>query len=654
MKAAIAAVLLGVSVAPAGAGLPGVDWYPPEVVDSPVLSTPSPAALSMVYWQDHWRAVYEKDGRIWMATRGTSGWTGQAAITDPAIHSSNPHLADLYLSYDPYLMVIWEDGRLGHSEVWARRFDGAQWSLEECLTADAVASRASVIAGTYFGAYVAWEDSSAGSFRVRGRMFDGGWGPVEGISTAPGTGREPSVSFDGFDYFQIVWSDTRTGTPQIMWRPRHGGGSWDSEQRLTPGRHPSIDAEICCGDCLGLTNFFIAYEQPGTGGAVESWGLCYEFPGHETSLLSPDDGIPSIHPQGAGYAFNAFICNPLGGAAPRYYASWTDSLGSGSCRNAITAACNTPAGTELLPPTGRVGCGVSIRDDYPMTEMIAFWIEEVGGVPSLLASVGRLPGCINVTVDIPPALVLAPEGIPPTIVHVVDTCTDAPVDSMEVCIDFTDLDRALTWDPLQSHPFITTSSDEDGNAVFAIRGGGCARTGEAWVNCIDCGMEPLARWTGAKSPDVNGDCVVRPDDLLYVERALGTDDFCADLDGSGIVDTADVAIVEASMWDHCSNVIDVQGQPLSARVSLAATPNPAGTSTMLRLDGPIEGRREIQIFDAGGRLVRSFEAESTPSGVVSFGWDLRDRAGRPVGSGIFFARARLGGTTIEHAIAVVR
>ena len=76
-------------------------------------------------------------------------------------------------------------------------------------------------------------------------------------------------------------------------------------------------------------------------------------------------------------------------------------------------------------------------------------------------------------------------------------------------------------------------------------------------------------------------------DVAYVRAHLGTADFCAGLDGSGIVDNTNLAIVEASLGDICSNLTGVPigaaggpGVPLSLRI----LPNPAGKSAVLRLE----------------------------------------------------------------------
>ena len=58
---------------------------------------------------------------------------------------------------------------------------------------------------------------------------------------------------------------------------------------------------------------------------------------------------------------------------------------------------------------------------------------------------------------------------------------------------------------------------------------------------------------GVKSPDLDGDRAVLQNDVAAVRTALGTDDFCADLDGSGTVDGADVLLVQSVLGDRCTD-----------------------------------------------------------------------------------------------------
>jgi len=653
----VIAVIAALWASPASAEIPDLVWDPPEVVDSSVTSLSSAASNQAIYLNNHWTVVYEKDGRVWFTSHGTSGWSSPTAVTSADVPSRNPHVADGSDYGAIRLIVTWEDDRRGHSEIWSRRFEGTQWAPEECLSDDGTASGASAI--TYAGgcgAFVVWEDSTGTSSRVRGREYSGGaWRAVEDISTSPANGREPTVGCESMICrYHVAWTDYRTGTPRLMYRSRMAGGGWSNETPLAPGRRPSIDVQNCCGDVFGIASFLLVYEASGTAGATESRGLCYMDGSGPTFPLSPDDGIPSIRPHATGFDFTGYWCNWLGGAEPKYYGTWTDLHAPGSNILGISEGCFSRDGQEVLSVRGLDRCGAAARPGYPVAEMLAYWIEEINGVPALIARLGHMPGCARVTVQAPPALVIAPEGDPPTIVHAVDHCGEIPVPNLPVTITFDNaLAAALTWDPTQSHPDVDATTNANGDAIFAIRGGGCSQAGTATVTC-DHAM-PLDDWSGAKSPDIDGDCVVRSDDVDYVRARLETADFCADLDGSGRVDAADLAIVIAALGDHCRGVTDVvDGGGLTGRPSLTASPNPATSGSLLRLESPRAGLGSIAIFDAAGRLVRAYGALHGESGVTVIEWDGRTSAGRQVPSGIYFAVARIDGITLRRAIVVTR
>jgi hypothetical protein len=69
------------------------------------------------------------------------------------------------------------------------------------------------------------------------------------------------------------------------------------------------------------------------------------------------------------------------------------------------------------------------------------------------------------------------------------------------------------------------------------------------------------------------------------------------------------------------------------------TPNPFGSgdaSTVIRFDLPHDAAVRLQVFDAGGRLVRTLVDNAVTAGQHRVAWDGRDAADRPVGSGVYF------------------
>src|SRR5207249_3246567 len=73
------------------------------------------------------------------------------------------------------------------------------------------------------------------------------------------------------------------------------------------------------------------------------------------------------------------------------------------------------------------------------------------------------------------------------------------------------------------------------------------------------------------------------------------------------------------------------------RLGFRIGPNPtAGGATLwFRLDR--EGPIKLAIYDAQGRLVRGLRTGTAHPGEQSVHWDGRDRNGKKVGSGLYFA-----------------
>ncbi len=78
---------------------------------------------------------------------------------------------------------------------------------------------------------------------------------------------------------------------------------------------------------------------------------------------------------------------------------------------------------------------------------------------------------------------------------------------------------------------------------------------------------------------------------------------------------------------------------LGSHEVLGVYPNPArgqGTHVLYRLKR--EGNAELDVFDAGGRLVRRLDSGSVSAGLHSLDWDGRDDAGAPLAAGIYLVR----------------
>jgi hypothetical protein len=103
--------------------------------------------------------------------------------------------------------------------------------------------------------------------------------------------------------------------------------------------------------------------------------------------------------------------------------------------------------------------------------------------------------------------------------------------------------------------------------------------------------------------------------------------------------------INGATWVLAANIISTEWGPPTgiksgttsfANVHVYNVPNPFGTSTSIQWSG-LRGPVSLQIFDAGGRLIRTLHtaAKSSERSVL---WDARDENDQPVASGIYFVR----------------
>ena len=85
-------------------------------------------------------------------------------------------------------------------------------------------------------------------------------------------------------------------------------------------------------------------------------------------------------------------------------------------------------------------------------------------------------------------------------------------------------------------------------------------------------------------------------------------------------------------------------------LSLANAPNPFNPATEISLRLPEGGEVELAIFDVSGRRVRSFELGTLTAGEHSLTWRGDDQNGRPVVSGVYYARTLVDGAPAGPAL----
>ena len=94
--------------------------------------------------------------------------------------------------------------------------------------------------------------------------------------------------------------------------------------------------------------------------------------------------------------------------------------------------------------------------------------------------------------------------------------------------------------------------------------------------------------------------------------------------------------------------------PLPGMRSLTAVPNPFAASAAIGFSLAAAGPARVDVFDAGGRVVRTLLDEVVTAGMRSVVWDGLDASGRKVPSGTYFCRVFSGGKQLAEKIVVAR
>ncbi len=99
----------------------------------------------------------------------------------------------------------------------------------------------------------------------------------------------------------------------------------------------------------------------------------------------------------------------------------------------------------------------------------------------------------------------------------------------------------------------------------------------------------------------------------------------------------------------------VEQRPEALRVLLrSADPNPFAGRTTLRYALPSASDVSLQVFDLGGRLVRTLVHAAQPAGSYVIDWDGRDDASRPLPSGVYLTQLKAGAAAATHKVIITR
>ena len=129
--------------------------------------------------------------------------------------------------------------------------------------------------------------------------------------------------------------------------------------------------------------------------------------------------------------------------------------------------------------------------------------------------------------------------------------------------------------------------------------------------------------------------------------------------GLSAQDKSDIAQYLLSLGDADAGVgtgiesADLPGQGASFTLS-QNFPNPFSARTEIRYDLRQAGRVEVEIFSITGQLVRRLDLSQQPPGNHVVIWDGLDQGGRPIASGVYIYRLRLGDDVQAKKMLLVR
>ncbi len=129
--------------------------------------------------------------------------------------------------------------------------------------------------------------------------------------------------------------------------------------------------------------------------------------------------------------------------------------------------------------------------------------------------------------------------------------------------------------------------------------------------------------------------------------------------------TAVASSSDGSVWVQTANGFARFGRVIATEVKSAEAlpralsitgnhPNPFNPATVISFTLPESGAAQLAVYDIMGRKVRDLASGRMIAGAHTLLWDGRDDSGRPVSSGVYFARILMGGHAATRKMMLVK
>jgi hypothetical protein len=622
----------GVPVCMAGNG-----QYVPTIV-------PDGAGGAFIAWQD------DRDGNMDIYVQnvdalGVPQWTpeGVALCTAAGGQYSPTLVADAAGG----AIVTWIDQRPATGGIYARRVDASgtpQWTADGVALCTAANDQLypTIVSDGAGGAIVTWFDDRSVPFShdIYARRVDASgtpqWTP-DGVAlcTAANAQIGPTIVSDGAGGAIVTWWDYRLGgTADIYVRRVDASG--------TPQWTP--DGVALC--TAAWEQHHPAIVSDGSGGAIVTWedersddgdiyarrvdaGGVPQWTGDGVVLCAAgyEQFLPSMVADGVGGAIVTWADTRSFSSAADVYAQRVDDEGVSQWTDDGVALC-TAGGTQHDPKLvadGAAGAIVTWHDRRSSTLFADIYAQRVDSDGAPLWTGDGVALCTAGADQTNPAI--ASDGSGGAIVVWQDERDgDANTDIYAQRVsDPPNAVAIVSFDAFAAGGVVTLRSTFRSNlgveAVHVYRGAGAGEDAIALIARYDA---------------------VEDDYFEYVDR--------------------DVAPGET--YRYRIGVVDADGEFLSPVVTVSVgsiagglsqnRPNPFNPTTTIPFVLSARERVTLEIYDAGGRRIRTLVDEVRGHGAHEATWDGRDDQGVPMGSGVYFYQLRAGKRAESNKMVLVK
>lgn len=206
------------------------------------------------------------------------------------------------------------------------------------------------------------------------------------------------------------------------------------------------------------------------------------------------------------------------------------------------------------------------------------------------------------------------------------------------------------------HGILTTGLDSLNvrNSIFAYNEGSSAELAEVdWivVECTDAYGNSGGDWQGDLSQFLGVAGNINSDPMFCGANAS---DYTL-MAGSPCSPESNPSCGLIGIGSVACGLVAVPGDPAALPgPRLEAFPNPFNPMTTIRFDIPVGGRVRLEVYDVAGRVIRTLLDAALPAGSHEAVWDGKDKAGRAMASGSYFARLSANGRVETVRMGLVR